>query len=86
MNYSVRIKRSAARELARIPEPERRRIVRAIDDLRERPLRGSVLKGELLGLRRVRVGDHRIVYEILHEVLVVLVVRVAHRREVYRRR
>jgi mRNA interferase RelE/StbE len=86
MSYSVRIKRSAARELARIPEAERRRIVRAIDDLRERPLGGSVLKGELLGLRRVRVGNYRVVYEVLDEVLVVLVVRVAHHREVYRRR
>jgi len=44
------------------------------------------LKGELVGLRRARAGDYRIVYEVLDDVLVVLVVRVAHRREVYRRR
>ncbi|MYN64605.1 MAG: hypothetical protein F4X11_06195 [Acidobacteria bacterium] len=44
------------------------------------------MKGELRGLRRTRVGDCRIVYEVLDEVLVVLVVRVAHRRDVYRRR
>ena len=44
------------------------------------------MKGELLGLRRVRVGDYRVVYEVLEGALLVLVVRVAHRREVYRRR
>lgn len=41
--------------------------------------------GELLGLRRVRVGDHRIVYELLDDALVVLVVRIAYRRDIYRR-
>ena len=86
MSYSVRIKQSAARDLARIPEAEQRRIVREIDGLGEQPLKGSALKGELLGLRRVRVGNYRIVYETLDDALVVLVIRVAHRREVYRRR
>ena len=86
MSYSVRIKGSAARELTRIPQQDRLRIVQAIDRLGERPLTGSPLKGEHRGLRRVRVGDYRIVYEVLDDALVVLVVRVAHRREIYRRR
>ncbi len=86
MSYSVRIKRSASKELAGIPHHDRLRIVHAIDRLGEQPLAGSPLKGELRGLRRVRVGDYRIVYEVLNESLVVLVVRVAHRREVYRHR
>lgn len=85
MSYSVRIKRSAAKELARIPQQDRLRIVHAIDSLGENPHQGSPLKGETRGLRRVRVGDYRIVYEVLDDALVVLVVRVAHRREVYRR-
>ena len=80
MSYSIRIKRSAARELSRIPRHDRVRIVRAIDRLGEEPLAGSALKGELRGLRRIRVGHYRVVYEVLDEELVVLVVRVAHRR------
>ena len=84
MSYSVRIKRSAAKEIARIPRPQRLRLVEAIDGLSKRPLMGSVLKGNLRGLRRVRVGDYRIVYEVLASALVVLVVRVAHRRGIYR--
>jgi mRNA interferase RelE/StbE len=86
MHYSIRIKRSAARELDRVPEPDRRRIALGIDRLAEQPLAGSALKGDLRGLRRLRIGDYRVVYEVLDDALVVLVVRVGHRREAYRRR
>ena len=48
-----------------------------------RPPRTKKLKGEA-GLWRVRVGDYRVVYRIEDERLVVVVIRVAHRREVYR--
>jgi len=86
VSYSIRIKRSAAKELARIPRDDRVRIVRAIDGLADKPLAGSALKGELRGLRRIRVGHYRVVYEVLDGELVILVVRVSHRREAYRRR
>ena len=82
--YSVRIKRSAARELARIAKLARERIVGAIDGLAGNPFAGSALKGELRGLRRIRVGEYRIVYEVQETELVVLVIRVRHRRDVYR--
>lgn len=85
VSYSVRIKGSAARELAGISQPVRVRIIHAIDTLRDQPLSGLPLKGELRGLRRLRVGDYRVVYELLRNELVVLVVRVAHRRDAYRR-
>jgi mRNA interferase RelE/StbE len=82
VNYSIRIKNSAKKALARIDRPDRQRIITRIDELAENPAAGSVLKG----LRRVRVGAYRVVYEIRDEELVVLVVRIAHRREVYRGR
>ena len=66
-------------------KPDRARIVAAIDRLVEIPHLGSALKGDLRGLRRLRVGDYRIVYEVRDEELVVLVVRVAHRPDAYRR-
>lgn len=84
MNYSVRIKGSAAKELAAIPQPARGRLIQAVDGLSEQPLVGALLKGGLRGLRRLRVGDYRIVYELLEAELVILVVRVAHRRDAYR--
>ncbi|MCY3777508.1 MAG: type II toxin-antitoxin system RelE/ParE family toxin [Candidatus Aminicenantes bacterium] len=86
MIFSIRIKASAAKELHRIVKPDRRRIVAAIDRLAENPFLGNALKGDLRGLRRLRVGDHRVVYEVRESILVVLIVRVAHRRDVYRRR
>ena len=84
MSYSIRIKGSAAKELASIPNPARSRIVAAVDRLREHPLSGALLKGGLRGLRRLRVGDYRIVYEVIEGEVVVLVLRVAHRRDAYR--
>ena len=85
MNFSIRIKGSAARELKRLARPDRVRIVAAIDRLAETPRLGAALKGDFRGLRRLRVGDHRVVYEVRNDDLVVLVVRIAHRRDVYRR-
>lgn len=79
MTFSIRIKGSAARELGRVARPERLRIVAAIDRLAENPFLGDALKGELRGLRRIRVGSYRVLYEIRDDALVVLVVRVSHR-------
>ena len=80
MPYSVRIKASAAKELAAVARPQRQRLIEAIDRLGADPLRGTALKGNLTGLRRVRVGDYRIVFEVRHGELIVLVIRVAHRQ------
>ena len=86
MSFSIRIKESAAKELRRVARPERTRIVSAIDRLAETPHLGAALKGDLRGLRRIRVGDYRVVYEVRDDELVVLVVRIAHRRDAYRRK
>ncbi|MXW69079.1 MAG: type II toxin-antitoxin system RelE/ParE family toxin, partial [Acidimicrobiia bacterium] len=61
------------------------RIVNAIDRLAENPYLGSALKGDLKGLRRLRIGDHRVLYEVRDDELIVLIIRFAHRRNVYRR-
>lgn len=78
VSYSIRLKRSAAKELSRLPQEARLLVIRAIDRLAVQPLAGSSLKGGLRGLRRIRVGNYRVVYELLNDELVVLVVRVAH--------
>ena len=85
MSYSIRIRRSAARELGHVPWRERERLVKAIDALAEHPFSGNALKGGLRGLRRLRVGDYRVVYEVQEDALIVLIIRVAHRRDAYRR-
>ena len=85
VSYSVRIKGSAAKELASVPQAARGRLIHAIDSLREQPFAGALLKGGLRGLRRLRVGAYRVIYEVMVDEVVVLVVRVGHRRSVHRR-
>ncbi len=84
MTYSVRIKASAAKQLARLDVRTRRLLIEQIDRLATDPHVGTVLKGELDGLRRVRVGTYRSVFEVRNRELLVLVVRVGHRSSVYR--
>ena len=84
MSYTVRIKRSAVKALRRIDARDRDRLVRTIDRLAVEPHAGGVLKGEFAGLRRIRVGTYRVIYEVYDDELTVLVIRVAHRREAYR--
>lgn len=86
VNFSIRIKSKAARELGRVGKQDRARIVAAIDRLADNPYLGTALKGNLRGIRRLRVGQYRIMYEVQENLLIVTVVRVAPRREAYRRR
>ncbi len=84
MNYSVSIKQSALKSLKNIAHEDRLRIIEAIDQLKTNPAAGGVLKGEYSGLRRIRIGSYRVVYEVHDAQLTVLVIRIGHRREVYR--
>ena len=83
--YRIELKPSAAKSLARLPVDLQKRIVRAVETLAGDPRPHGVVK--MAGddnLWRVRVGDFRIVYEIHADVLLVLVLRIGHRREVSR--
>ncbi|CAL8969966.1 hypothetical protein CELL_00652 [Cellulomonas sp. T2.31MG-18] len=84
--YDVELTPAAARELRKLDGPARARVAAAIDLLAEtpRPAGAKKLVGGA-GEWRVRTGDYRVVYEIEDHVLRILVVRVAHRREVYSR-
>jgi mRNA interferase RelE/StbE len=87
VTYGIEVAPSAARQLRKLDAPARRRIQAAIELLAEdpRPPRARMLVGGA-GEWRVRTGDYRIVYEIHDGRLLVLVVAVGHRREVYERR
>ena len=76
----------AARAIRRLDRGAQRQVVTKLERLADnpRPPGSKKLEGTD-GLYRVRVGDHRIVYRIEDQVLLVLVVRVAHRSDVYRR-
>ena len=83
-SYSILLTRSAAKELDGVPTKYRHRLVARIAALADdpRPMGAEKLSGA--NKYRVRQGDYRILYEIEDAALVVTVVRVGNRRDVYR--
>jgi mRNA interferase RelE/StbE len=88
MHYTIQFLKRAERDLAGLPTAEKARVLEAIMALsvQPRPPQAKALTGEFKGYLRIRVGSYRIVYQIQSEVLVVMIIRIGHRREVYRRR
>jgi mRNA interferase RelE/StbE len=83
--YKVLIKKSALKDLHAVPKPDQKRLLDAIDSrLSKDPHEGKALSGEFKGLYRWRSGKFRLVYEIQQETLVVLVLRIGHRNDIYR--
>ncbi len=82
--YRVRIERAAVKSLARITEPHRSRIESELRTLQNDPRPPGCTKLKGRDAWRIRAGDYRIIYEIHDEVLVVLVVEIGHRRDIYR--
>ena len=86
MAYNILIKESAQAELARLPARDRARVEQRIEALAEnpRPANATALQGKTFkGLFRIRSGDYRIIYQVLHQELIVLVIKVGNRRDVY---
>jgi mRNA interferase RelE/StbE len=82
--FSVVYKSSVARDLKKLGKKEARKLLDRIEkDLSKKPDAQPVLKGEFAGLRRYRVGDHRVIYAILDKEIVIL--RIRHRKDAYRR-
>lgn len=82
--HAVEFLPSAARALAKLDPAVQRRIARRIDRLAEDPRADAVKLRGADDTWRVRVGNYRILYAIEEERLVVLVVKIGHRRDVYR--
>ena len=87
MSYRVTVAPAAARQLRKFDPQVRRRIQAALELLSSnpRPPTATRLVGGT-GEWRVRTGDYRVIYEIMDDELVVLVLRMGHRREIYRTR
>ena len=83
-SYELVFKKSVAKDLRRLPNEDVRRILERIRSLAEepRPFGSEKLSG--LERYRIRVGICRVIYEIQDRILMVLVVKVAHRSDVYR--
>lgn len=85
MIYHVEIKRSAAKALKKIPKADQKRIADKIDSLAEDLPNPDTTKMKGNNpFHRIRVGDYRIIYEIQEDVLLILVVKIGHRKDIYR--
>jgi len=81
--YKIVYKKSVSRDLAKLSKVEVRRILDRLEkDLAQKADSYPLLKGEFAGLRKYRVGDYRVIYAIIENE--VLVLRIGHRRDVYR--
>lgn len=88
MGWKIKFEANAIKDLARLEKEPARRILayltKRIAVLEDPRQAGDALKGGLAGLHRYRVGDYRVICEIQDTALVVLVIRVGHRKDVYR--
>ncbi len=85
--YNLLLTNQAKKELARIKKGNPRTaalIANAISQLGFNPGLGDFLHGDLKGRRKVRVGDYRIIYRFERDQLIIMILRIAHRKEVYR--
>ena len=86
MKYRIEFKRSAAKALRKIPRSDQKRIAVKIDSLSENlpDPATTKMKGDN-PFHRIRVGDYRIIYEIQEDILLIMVLKIGHRKDVYRR-
>ncbi len=83
MAYSITYKKSVEKDLSRLGKPKAKRILDKIEkELIARADNYSLLKGEFAGLRKLRMGDYRVIFAILEQEVVIL--RIGHRRDVYK--
>jgi mRNA interferase RelE/StbE len=86
--YHIRILEEASRELAHLDKPVGRRIAERINWLAANldSIRPEALTGDLIGLYKLRVGDYRVIYEVIRNEKTIVIHAVGHRREIYRKR
>jgi mRNA interferase RelE/StbE len=82
--YEVELRRNARKTLGRLQEQERLKLTSALLELKQNPRPKGVEKVRGTELWRIREGDYRLVYHIDDERKVVVVVRIGHRRDIYR--
>ncbi|HKW04680.1 MAG TPA: type II toxin-antitoxin system RelE/ParE family toxin [Nitrososphaerales archaeon] len=82
MVFKIEYKSSVSRDLKHLDKKAAQRVLRAIsEELSKDPRAGEALRGEFLGLYKLRVGDYRVLYTVLKES--VLILRIGHRNKVY---
>lgn len=80
---SILIKKSFYKDFEKVPKNYQQKIIKKIDKLKENPLMGKQLKGDLSHIRRLRVGQYRIGYVFEQEKLIILLLKLGPRGDFY---
>ena len=83
MSSKIAFKKSVARDLKTVDKDQAARILKKIEkELPEKAEAFPLLTGKFAGLRKLRIGDYRVIYTIIENTALIL--RISHRREAYR--
>ena len=82
--YKIQILKSADKTLRNVARKERVKIVEQISQLAEKPRPFGCKKLRGTEFYRIRIGDYRVIYKIEDEVLLILVIRIGHRKDIYK--
>jgi mRNA interferase RelE/StbE len=85
VTYTIEILRSAQKQLSKIERMEQLRIIEAIRKLAENPRPPGCRKLSGRPAWRIRMGSYRVIYEVQDDSLLVLIIDIGHRREIYRK-
>ncbi len=83
--YTVKYTREAKKRIDKLDTSIKKIIQKAIDSLAQNPHKGKPLSYELAGLYSYRTSDYRIIYKIEEGQLIIIVITVGHRREIYKK-
>ncbi|HJZ18887.1 MAG TPA: type II toxin-antitoxin system RelE/ParE family toxin [Candidatus Nanoarchaeia archaeon] len=81
--YSLEFVSQAERFLKKLEKKEQLRIDKRFSDLQNNPKIGKPLVGRLSGLWSLKIGDYRAIYQIKHDKLIVLIIKIGYRKNVY---
>lgn len=83
--FEVQFKKSVEKDLRALPKTDQKRVLEQIGKtLAKDPYLGKALSGEFKGLYRWKTGQIRLIYEIQKDALIILVLKIGHRKDVYR--
>ena len=81
--YSIKFDKKAADFVRKLDNQLQKRLVKKIDELSENPFLGKPLSGNLSGLWRLRCDKYRIIYQVKHQELLIFVLNIGHRKNIY---
>lgn len=84
MTYKIEVKKSVLKALKKIPREDQVKVARRIQQLASKPYPANCLKLAGSSFYRIRCGAYRIIYDVQENKLVIIILKVGHRKDVYK--